>query len=56
MKNFFTNLAIKHLCKNDFIIINRAEIAKDKSSFKLITCFLSYLNRFNSSALTNGQK
>jgi hypothetical protein len=57
MKNFFTNLAIEHLRKNDFIIINRAEVAKDKSTFIMMSCFFSYLHRLNHNAiLTNGHK
>jgi hypothetical protein len=55
MKGFITNLAIKHLCKNDFIIINRAEIAKDRSSFKLITCVLSHFNRYNKQSIISKQ-
>gem|GEM_PF-5845880 len=51
MKNFLTNLAIKYLYKNDFIIINRAIIAEEKHTLKLTSCFLSYIKRYKQNAL-----
>lgn len=51
MKQFFTNMAIKYLQKEDFIILNRSEIEKDKFLFKIAAQFLSHINRYNKSAL-----
>jgi hypothetical protein len=56
MKNFLTRFVIKHLAKNDFIIISRTEVAKDKGTFMLITEFLSYLNKYNKKALLTGHQ
>ena len=44
--SFLTNLAIKYLRNKDFVVINRAEIAMDKETFKLTCSFLSHIKRF----------
>jgi hypothetical protein len=53
MRSFFTNIAIKHLQSKDFIILNRAEIEKDKSLFKIAAQFLSHINRYNKNVIPN---
>jgi hypothetical protein len=54
MKNFLTNLAIKYLRGKDYIILNRAEAAKDKNLFGLITRLFSHIHRWNSNVLSTG--
>ena len=46
MKNILTNLAIKYLRNKDYVVINRAEVAMDKETFKLTCSFLSHIKRF----------
>lgn len=50
-----TNIAIKHLQKKDFIILNRAEIEKDNSLFKIVTQFMSHINRYNKNVIPTTQ-